>query len=209
MAKAAENSDIFVLNQDRLSALFGVTSPAVKKWRDQYGCPVRADGLFDLRVVLPWYAAWRDMREKEMADDTDPELRRKRAAEADIAEWRRDKLRLELMDKHRTMEVFTAVAARIRQAGEILLRDYGDRAALVVDEAIDDAVQIARRMFSVEALAEAEAKAEAESATDESEPTPDRPKRKSKAKSAAKKPKAKKQSPAPAGTRTTIAGAHP
>ena len=68
-----------------------------------------------------------------------PALERYRAEKALLAKMEREEKEGSLIPRDLIRQGFTRVASRLRQAGEILLREYGPSAADVLNRALDDA----------------------------------------------------------------------
>ena len=128
-----------------VAALFGVSSRTITAWFDA-GCPCRG-GPYDLYQIIEWWA-----RERAQAGskdkDIDAELKRRRleqqikSEELDYAE-RVD----ELMPRAHASLIFETVATELRKAGELLQRQFGDDAQLVILEALDSVDHILSKQF--------------------------------------------------------------
>ena len=79
-----------------IAACFGVTRQAVALWPKNQGAPINPDGTFSLPDIIAWREArlrreaveeaLREADTEEAENTRDPELRRKRAAEATMKE---------------------------------------------------------------------------------------------------------------------------
>jgi hypothetical protein len=76
-----------------------------------------------------------------------PELERYRAARADLAEMERDERNGSLIPRQQLEPAFVQYATAIRRAGEGLQRRFGNEAAAMLNEALDDAERIIRQSF--------------------------------------------------------------
>ena len=76
-----------------------------------------------------------------------PELERYRKARADLAEMERDERNGSLIPRQQLEPAFVQYASAIRRAGEGLQRRYGNEAAAMLNEALDDAERIIRQSF--------------------------------------------------------------
>jgi hypothetical protein len=82
-----------------------------------------------------------------LAGGDSPELERYRAARADLAEMERDERNGSLIPRQQLDPAFVQYASAIRRAGEALQRRFGNEAAVMLNEALDDAERIIRRDF--------------------------------------------------------------
>ena len=128
-----------------VGAFFGVTERTIDNWQ-KAGCPCKG-GPYDLYPIVEWWAREKQAGNKEKM--LDAELKRRRleqqikSEELDYAE-RVD----ELMPRAHASVVFDTVAAEYRKAGELLLRQFGDDAQLVVLEALDSVDDILSKKFN-------------------------------------------------------------
>ena len=117
-----------------VGAFFGVTERTIDNWQKE-GCPCKG-GPYDLYPIVEWWARERQAGNKDKI--LDAELKRRRleqqikSEELDYAE-RVD----ELMPRAHASVVFDTVAVELRRAGEVLQRQFGDDAQLVILEALD------------------------------------------------------------------------
>lgn len=118
-----------------VGGFFGVTDRTLDKWFAD-GCPCKG-GPYDLYPMVEWWARERAQsgnREKSI----DADLKRRRleqqikSEELDYAE-RID----ELMPRAHVSLVFETVASELRKAGELLQKQFGDDAQLVILESLE------------------------------------------------------------------------
>jgi hypothetical protein len=70
-----------------------------------------------------------------------PGLERYREARADLAEMERDRVKASLIPREDLEPALAEFAGVLRRAGETLARDYGNDAATVLNEAVDETVE--------------------------------------------------------------------
>lgn len=80
-----------------------------------------------------------------------PELERYRAARADLAEMERDRQRLHLIPREVLDPALAMFVGVLRRAGEALVRRFGNEAAAILNEALDEFEASIRTMLGVEA----------------------------------------------------------
>jgi hypothetical protein len=80
-----------------------------------------------------------------------PGLERYREARADMAEMERDRLRLNLIPREELDPALAQFAGLLRRAGEALKRQFGNDAAALLNEAVDEAEAGWRTLLGVEA----------------------------------------------------------
>lgn len=146
-------------NRGDVAAWFGVSERTLGYWAND-GCPCKGDGPYDLYQIAEWWAREivapravkelkREAREKATEDATvDVELKRERARqeirtkELDYAE------RVgELLPRSHVRQVWQSVAQELRRAGELLQKQHGDDAQLLMLEALDAAEQVLTKHF--------------------------------------------------------------
>ena len=115
-------------------AFFGVTEKTIRTWHTQ-GCPCKG-GPYDLYLIAEWWARERQHGSQGNSLEADLKLRRLeqqcKSDELDYAE-RID----ELMPRANVDLIFNLTAAEIRKAGELLQRQFGDDAQLILLEALE------------------------------------------------------------------------
>lgn len=122
-----------------------------KQWLDwsvRYQLPYRAGKdvpYVDLTSVIRWLAEFLARNHEllsQIASDplmfggNSPSIERWRAAKADMAEDERDERRRKLLPLDAVHDIHTRWASRLRKAGEVLARRYGNDAADILRDAL-------------------------------------------------------------------------
>lgn len=126
-----------VQTQAEVARHFKVERSTVHTWinkHDDFPCK---EPPYDIAKI----EAWREDRQVEDAILTgvdSPALERLRNAKADIEELKLAQLRGEVVDVEQMRESLAVMASRIFHAGELLRRRYGDDAARILNDALDE-----------------------------------------------------------------------
>jgi len=127
-----------------IAAFFGVSPRTIGKWFDA-GCPGRG-GDYDLYQFVQWWCRERQGGNQDKSIDTDLKRRRlEQLIKSEVLDYaeRVD----ELMPRADASLIFETVASELRKAGELLRRQFGDDAQLVILEALDSIEQILAKRF--------------------------------------------------------------
>ena len=123
-----------------------------------WGIPLRGPTV-DLAAVVRWLHDFLGKNGRALAraigDDPDlvgdeadnPMLERLREEKWKLARLDRLQREQQLVAREDTHQIFGRAAERIRQAGELLQKQFGSDAAAILEEAIDDAMRLVDRAF--------------------------------------------------------------
>lgn len=132
--------------------LFGVTGKTVREWGVEGGCPRNLDGSYDLREVVKWYVARErgsgGLPELTEEERQDPVLVAALMADSSSRErllhWKAEKARIDyeqacerLVPREQVRELLSVLAVRLREAGEMLQRNFGGAAGKVLVDVLD------------------------------------------------------------------------
>lgn len=131
-------------NLIEIAAWFGLSVRTIRDWFDD-GCPCKG-GPYDTYLMAEWYFCERRVGDKDKSIDVNLKRRRLeqqiKSDELDYAERIN-----ELMPRAHASHVFAVVAAELRKAGELLQRQFGDDAQLVILEALESTDRILSEKF--------------------------------------------------------------
>ncbi|GAH74685.1 unnamed protein product [marine sediment metagenome] len=127
--------------------LSGRSHGVLNKQADRHGIPLRGRTI-DLQAVLGWlhdFLAKYAYRLKAL-DDADPllqgastpALEQYRQAKVDLVRLEVERQRGNLLPKDKVAQALSGLNSILREAGETLQRQYGDDAAAVLTEAVED-----------------------------------------------------------------------
>ena len=125
------------LGQTAAAYCLGLTPRSL---RDRPEVPRSADGTYDARAIFRWVAesSIPDPDPMMATGDNSPALERYRAARASLEELKLAERQNHLIDREKMREVHTIVAARYRQFGDFLQREFGREAHDALCEMQDD-----------------------------------------------------------------------
>jgi hypothetical protein len=138
--------------QTAVAAVFGLSTSAIQKWE----CPRNQDGSYNIPAVINWRVD--SECEKRMPPDFDPDVatadtpaaERLRIIKGDILELDLGVKRKQLMARDDVREIMRTLCGLIRNATESLQREYGNDAADIIRDAINELEPEMERKFRTE-----------------------------------------------------------
>lgn len=143
--------DVRRCRQVDVGMVFGVSVKTVREWGTAGGCPRNGDGTYDVREVLKWYVARErdasslpELSEEERGDAVlMAALLAESPARERLVHYKAEKARIEyeqacerLVPREQVRELLGALAVRLRDAGEMLARNFGGSAGRVLEDVL-------------------------------------------------------------------------
>lgn len=133
-------------NYPELGEFFGVQQTTVAHWKARPGCPINRPP-YHLDKIVQWLRKEGPWRIRTAGPDdptgdplltggTSPALERYREQRARLAEMDVEAREKSLLPREKIREVFIRMSVLMRQAGEQLLRQYGEGAYRILEDAI-------------------------------------------------------------------------
>jgi phage terminase Nu1 subunit (DNA packaging protein) len=138
------------LSGRQIAALFAVSPQSVTRWTQQ-GCPRRPDRRYNLAAVIQWRLSLAEAMVTEPEAATNPgsaQLERQRAANADLLELQLRERRRELVPRADLLDGLALLSQILRRAGERIGKQFGTVAHQMLDDAISEFDQEAKRRFN-------------------------------------------------------------
>jgi len=135
--------DFLKLTQAQVAGAFGITPSAVARWR----CPRNSDKSYALPEVIKWRVELAS-QDEGMSAETSPAVERYRMAKAKLAELELAERQQVLLPRAIVHEWMGKLGSLLRNAGEILDRDFGRDAHQILEEALDDFGRMVEAAFN-------------------------------------------------------------